>query len=124
MTNLGRRTGHGDGAKFITLPWVRTQIEAKMGFTPYAGTLNIRLSDRNAARRKLLENAEAISISPEEGYCSGKLFKATIDTVNCAVIIPEVAGYPHNVLEIIAAFNLREQLQLSDSDKVTVTINL
>lgn len=116
-------TGKGTGAKFITLQWVRTQIEAKAGFTPYAGTLNIRLSDKNAARRKVLETTETMSIRPAEGYCNGKLFKATISTVNCAVVIPEVAGYPHNVLEIIASINLRQQLQLSDGDEVTVTVH-
>jgi CTP-dependent riboflavin kinase len=44
--------------------------------------------------------------------------------LECAIVIPEVAGYPKDVLEVIAAVNLREQLQLEDGSEVTVTVNL
>lgn len=117
-------SGKGGGKKFLELQWVKRQINAIIGFTPYAGTLNIQLSDKNAEHRKLLENAASLTIRPAEGYSRGKLFKAAIGTVECAIVIPEVAGYPANVLEIIAPVNLREKLKLADGDEVTVTVNL
>ena len=117
-------SGNGGGKKFLDLQWVKRQINALLGFTPYAGTLNIRLSDENIAHRKLLEKAASITVHPAEGYCSGKLFKASISLLECAIVIPEVAGYPRNVLEIIAPVNLREKLQLVDGDEVIVTVNL
>ena len=117
-------SGKGGGKKFLDLPWVKRQINAILGFTPYAGTLNIRLSDESVERRKLLEKAASITIYPAEGYCSGKLFKASIGVLECAIVIPEVAGYPEDVLEIIAPVNLREKLQLEDGDEITVTVNL
>ncbi|MBC7129766.1 DUF120 domain-containing protein, partial [Candidatus Bathyarchaeota archaeon] len=40
--------------------------------------------------------------------------------VKCAIIIPEVDGYPGNVMEIIAPVNLREKLGLKDGDIVEV----
>jgi riboflavin kinase len=102
----------------------KRQINAIHSYTPYAGTLNIRLSDKSVEHRKLLETAASLTVRPVEGYCSGKLFKAAIGTVECAIVIPEVAGYPQNVLEIIAPVNLREKLRLADGDEITVTANL
>jgi riboflavin kinase len=117
-------SGKGGGKKFLEIDWVKRQINVMLGFTPYAGTLNILLSDKSVEHRKLLETAASLTVRPVEGYCSGKLFKASIGTVECAIVIPEVAGYPQNVLEIIAPVNLREKLRLADGDEITVTANL
>jgi riboflavin kinase len=117
-------SGKGGGKKFLDLQWVKRQIDAILGFTPYAGTLNIRLSDKSAECRKLFEKAASMTVYPAEGYCSGKLFKASIGMLECAIVIPEVAGYPENVLEIIAPVNLREKLQLADGDEIVVTVSL
>jgi riboflavin kinase len=117
-------SGKGGGKKFLDLQWVKRQINAILGFTPYAGTLNIQLSNESLARRTLLGKAASMTVYPAEGYCSGKLFKASIDMLECAIVIPEVASYPENILEIIAPVNLREKLQLADGDEITVTVNL
>jgi len=117
-------SGRGEGEKFLELSWAKQQVKEKLGFIPYHGTLNIKLSEESAKRRKLLEKAASMEICPAEGYCSGKIFKAFVGVLECAVVIPEVAGYPENVLEIISPINLREKLQLADGDKITVTVNL
>ena len=117
-------SGQGRGEKFLELPWVKRQIKAKLDFTPYNGTLNIKLSEESAKRRKLLEKAASVKICPPEGFCSGTVVNASIGALDCAIVIPEVAGYPEDVLEIIAPANLRQQLQLEDGDEITVTVNL
>ena len=117
-------SGEGGGKKFLELNWVKRQITTLLGFAPYAGTLNIRLSDTSAAHRKLLEQTKAMIIQPAGGYSSGKLFKADIKGIMCAVVIPEVGGYPTDILEVIAAVNLRDRLQLADGDEIAVTVNI
>ncbi len=117
-------SSRGEGKKFLELPWVKRQIKQKLGFTPYPGTLNVRLSEESVKRKKLLEKAHSIKVCPADGYCSGTFIKALIDTLECAIVVPEVAGYPKGVLEIIASVNLREQLQLEDGGEVTVTVIL
>lgn len=117
-------SGKGGGKKILMFPWVKQQIKAKLGFTPYTGTLNLQLSDRNSIGRKLLDNAVAMIIYPAEGYCKGKLFKASIGTMECGVVIPQVIGYPPDIIEIIAPMNLRETLKLADGDFVTITVTL
>ena len=118
-------SGTGEGAKFAGLPWVKSQIKDKLGFTPHPGTLNIRLTEKCVRFRKLLEKGKSIEILPESGYCRGKCFKAYImDCLEGAIVIPEVEGYPINVLEVIAPINLREKFKLKDGDKVEITIVL
>jgi len=116
-------SGTGEGAKFIKLSWVKDQIREKMGFTPYEGTLNLRLNGEDKKVKKALEEADSVIILPESGYCRGKCFKARImESVDGAVIIPEVEGYPDDVLEVIAPINLRERFRLKDGDYVELSL--
>ena len=117
-------SGGDEGKNFVDLPWVKRQIREKLGFIPYSGTLNLRLSEESVKRRKLLEKAHSIKVCPAEGYCNGVLIKASIGTLECAIVVPEIAGYPKDVLEIIASVNLREKLQLEDGAEVAVSVNL
>lgn len=116
-------SGKGEGARFIELPWVKKQITEKLGFAPYRGTLNIELTKEEIEKRALLEKAQAIEISPAKDFSRGRCFKANLmDKLECAIVIPEIPNYPENVIEVIAATNLREKLQLRDGDSVEVKI--
>ncbi|MCK4439565.1 CTP-dependent riboflavin kinase [Candidatus Bathyarchaeota archaeon] len=118
-------SGKGEGAKFIQLSWVKERITEKLGFTPYPGTLNLKLAKEEIRRRGLLENTKAIEISPAEGFSRGKCFKAKLtDDLDCAVIIPEVPNYPEDVIEIMAPTNLRDKLNLRNGDSVEIKILL
>jgi len=86
-------SSRGEGKKFLELPWVKQQIKQKLGFTPYLGTLNVMLSEESVKRKKLLEKAHSIKVCPADGYCSGTFIKALIGTLECAIVVPEVAGY-------------------------------
>ncbi len=114
-------SGQGNGKKYLALPWVKQQIEEKLGFTPYLGTLNLKLSGESVKHRKLLETTGA-KIRPAEGYCIGLLFRAAIGETECSIVIPQIEDYPKNLLEIIAAVDLREFLHLNDGDAVAVTV--
>jgi len=115
-------TGNGEGKKYLTLPWVKHQLQTQLGYTPYPGTLNLHLSKETAKRRKLLETPDATRIQPAQGYSTGILHKAHIGKVECAIIIPENPTYPQTILEIIAPDYLRTKLNLKDGDPITVTL--
>ncbi|MCW4010920.1 MAG: CTP-dependent riboflavin kinase [Candidatus Bathyarchaeota archaeon] len=115
-------TGKGDGKKYLSLPWVKRQVEEKLGFTPYLGTLNLQLTKESITRKKLLEEAETDAISPARGYCVGLLFEASVKGIKCAVVAPQIENYPKGVLELIAPVNLREALKVKDGDSVTVSV--
>jgi len=117
-------SGKGEGRKFIDLPWVKGQIKEKLGFTPYLGTLNIRLTRETAKNKTLLKNTKHFEIFPEKGFCTGLLIKVRVDRLDCAIIMPQMFSYPDDVLEVISPFCLREQLKIIDGDVVTITVDV
>ena len=117
-------SGEGRGKKFVELPWFKRQVEEKLGFSPYPGTLNLRLSAKEAEKRTLLQNAEGLVVEPQTGYYSGLLFKATIDALECGVVIPIMPNYPTDVLEVIAPIYLRGNLKLVDSNDMTIVVKV
>lgn len=119
-------SGSGEAAEFIKLPWVKAQIIEKLGFIPYNGTLNIKLNEESLTlKRRFLKKAKPIQILPPKGFCFGTCFRAVfMDELECAIVVPEVDGYPEDVIEIIASTNLRQQFQLKDGDVVKVKILL
>jgi riboflavin kinase, archaea type len=123
LTFLGKVTsGEGNGRKYLQLSWVLTQIEEKLGFTPYLGTLNLTLAQESAENKKLLKKAETFQISPAKGYCAGLLVKGFVGGLECAIVLPQVPTYPELLLELIAPVNLRDALAIKDGDFVTVTV--
>ncbi|MCX8149933.1 MAG: CTP-dependent riboflavin kinase [Candidatus Bathyarchaeota archaeon] len=118
-------SGSGEGKKYLKLGWVKKQIKQKLGFTPFLGTLNLQLSAESQKRRKILETQKsALKINPVEGYCIGLIFPANIGETPCCIVLPQVEGYPQNLLEVIAPVNLREFLHLNDGDALAVSIKL
>jgi riboflavin kinase len=116
-------SGKGEGKKFVDLPWVRRQIEEKLGFSPYSGTLNLHLNQESVKGKISLENVKGKMIEPQAGYCPGLMFKACIGALDCAVVVPKVPNYPSDVLEVIAPVCLREKFGLMDGSLVTVCVN-
>jgi riboflavin kinase len=118
-------SGSGAGKHFVGLPWVRVQIEQKLGFTPYPGTLNLHLGKDEAIKRRLLDPALGIRVEPEAGYFLGSLFSATVLGVKAAVVVPLVPDYPADVLEVIAPLYLRGKLEEGgEGERVVVTVTV
>ena len=114
-------SGKGDGKKFLSLPWVKNQIEEETGFTPFEGTLNLRLTKENVKKKELVEKGQKMKIEPAKGYCAGFLVKAQVGDVLAAVVLPIVPNYPSDVLEVVAPICLRKELGLRDGSEVAVT---
>lgn len=116
-------SGSERGRHFVNLPWVKKQINAKLGFDPYTGTLNLKVTNEMYIQE--LHKANGIKIKPEKGYCKGKIFKALVmKKIEGAVILPDTPEYPHDILEILAPVNLRETLGLEDGEMVEVAIKI
>jgi len=115
-------SGQGEGAKYVGLDWVKEQMKERLGFTPYQGTLNVRLNTEGIENRRLLMKSVGFEIIPAADYCSGKLFKAAIENVVCAIVIPEVRGYPKDAIELIAPNNLRKMLNLVYVNMIEVKV--
>lgn len=119
-------SGQGIGSKFLSLPWVIQQIDEKLGFHPYHGTLNLRLPKARAEQaRRRLQTAKGITITPAPGYFPARCFKMSIrNYIDGAILIPQTPNYPATLLEVIAPLDLRDVLVLADGDEVELTIIL
>jgi riboflavin kinase len=121
-------TGLGEGAYYIAKEHYKKQIFEKLGFEPYPGTLNLKLtSDYDIKTRIELDAYPAIEV---KGF---KNEDRTFGLVKCypAVIGGEVKGalitalrshYDASVLEIIASVCLRKALCLKDGNKLKVEV--
>lgn len=118
-------SGEGEGARFMELPWVTEQIEEKLGFTPYPGTLNLKLSREGVKNRSLLQKTAGMQVSLSQGFHTGRIFEASLrEDVECGIVIPQIPNYPQDVIEVIASTNLREKLGLEDGDHVEIRIRM
>jgi riboflavin kinase, archaea type len=116
--------GTGKGRKFMMLSWVKRQVKNQLDFVPFEGTLNLHLNFRSVRLKSQLSNAKSYLIEPEEGFCPGTLIEAKIDTHQVAIVLPQIPGYPSDVLEIISPYYLRDHLGLSDGKTVAVTVEV
>jgi riboflavin kinase len=117
-------SGKGEGTGFVKLSWARQQIKEKLGFSPYPGTLNIRLNRDSIQIKRTLMKALGVEISPAPGHYPGKLFGANLMNLECALIIPEVPSYPEDVIEVVSSANLREKLHLADGSLCQVVVTI
>ena len=116
-------SGRGEGRHFTQLDWVREQFRALLGFEPYPGTFNLRIDTGGEALLEALKRRAGIQILPPNAdFCAARCFAARIGSLDGALVIPLVPGYPSNVLELIAPVNVRATLGLDDGAVVTVSI--
>jgi len=121
-------TGLGEGAYYISKEYYKKQFIEKLGFDPYPGTLNLKLTtEYDLKTRTELEAYPAIEIqgfkNEDRTFGLVKCYPATINNkVKGALISALRSHYDISVLEIIAPNCLRKQLNLRDGYKVKVEV--
>jgi CTP-dependent riboflavin kinase len=119
-------SGVRQGAFFTQLDWFKEQCQEKLGFKPYPGTLNIKISTDKIPEIEVLENEESLEfIPPDATFCSGKAFPVSIAGVRGAIIMPaaEVRVHGKNIVEVIAPINLKGTLGVADGDSITLVLD-
>ena len=121
-------SGLGEGAYYVTIEGYRKQFMEKLGFDPYPGTLNLKLTtEYDVKTMSELEAYPAIEIQgfkdESRTFGSVKCYPAIINNkVKGAVVYALRSHYNASVLEIIAPVFLRGRLKLKDGNKVKVEI--
>jgi riboflavin kinase len=121
-------TGLGEGAYYISKEHYRRQFIEKLGFDPYPGTLNLKLTtDYDIKAHGELEAYPAIEVGgfkdEDRTFGSVKCYPVTIDNKEKGALISALRShYDASVLEIIAPVPLRKQLKLKDGHKVKVEV--
>lgn len=121
-------SGLGEGAYYVTKDGYRKQFIEKLGFDPYPGTLNLKLtSDYDMKTHAELETYPAIEVkgfkNETRTYGPVKCFPAIINNkIKGAVLYALRSHYDASVIEIISNDFIRGKLKLKDGNKVKVEI--
>ena len=121
-------TGLGEGAYYISKEGYRKQFIEKLGFDPYPGTLNLRLTtDYDVKARNELEAYPAVDIegfkSEDRTFGPVKCYPVIVENkAKGALILALRSHYDASVLEIIAPIPLRKHLKLKDGHKAKVEV--
>lgn len=118
-------SGRREAAGFLAPPWVRQGVARLLGEEPFPGTLNLRLEPGPS-----MESWRALKASTlgrdlpcgDEGSCTAALFPVSVEgMVSGLIVLPQVEGYPEDVVELVAGGSLRERLALDDGSVVAVS---
>lgn len=121
-------SGFGEGAYYVTKEGYRKQFQEKLGFQPYAGTLNLRLKSMGDIKvRRDLEEMPGIVIKGfkdgERTFGDVKSFKVMINgKTEGAILLIHRTHYGQDVLEIVSSEQLRRSLGLKDGDFVQLKV--
>ncbi len=128
-------TGLGEGKYYMSLNGYLWQFTAKLGFKPFAGTLNLRVNKGDALRfTSGIKEIHVEGFKSESRTFGGlNCFPAVLSTgkskiknsekIKGAVVIPERTHYDQNIVEFIAPINLRKKLRIHDGDTIIMEHN-
>jgi riboflavin kinase len=124
-------SGMGEGAYYMSLEGYRKQFKEKLGYEPYPGTLNIRLTDQlfMNARRELGSHPSIFVDGFGDGtrtYGWVKCYRATINgkVDNAAVLVLERTHYDDSMLEVIAPMSIKDAAGIKNGDRVKVQVHV
>ena len=122
----------GQASSFMALNWVQTGLKECLGFAPFPATLNVRPESEEDARAwsAIQQEAPGIELRPaEKGFCSARLYRVQIHRPASAggqlaggILLPNVADYPKDKIEIIAPVRLKDAFDLRDGDRLTLEL--
>ena len=118
-------SGLGEGRYYLSQPGYIVQFQERLGYTPYPGTLNIRVDPKELLRIDGLRDWDGVRIDgfPASGRTFGgaTCYGGRINGRGCHLIRPDRSHY-QDVVELIASESLRESLGVRDGDTVSVEI--
>ena len=123
-------SGLGEGAYYISLTGYKKQFISKLGFEPYPGTLNLKISDIiHKQFSDKLSKSDGILIEGftdrKRTYGNVKCFPCTINSnIQGSIIVIERTHHDRSVIELISPIFLRKKLKLNDGDEVSVQIDI
>lgn len=112
-------------ADFTRIPWVKEQFACKLALDAYPGTLNLEITEPEDLQVfESVKASEGLEITPEQAsFCSAKCYPVLIaGKLKGAIVLPCVAGYPKNKMELIAPVHVRKTLSLNAGDVIEVEI--
>ena len=123
--------GMGEGRHYISLSGYMRQFRERLGYEPYPGTLNVDLTRDSIRVRAGIRSLDAVPIDGWEddertfgpATCYAAAIVADGGTYEDAhIIVPDRTHHDESQLEVIAPDRLRDVLDLTDGELITVRV--
>ncbi|WP_410765831.1 DUF120 domain-containing protein [Haloferax sp. DFSO60] len=123
--------GMGEGRHYISLSGYMEQFIERLGYEPFPGTLNVKLTEDAIHARAGMSSLDAVPIDgwedDERTFGPATCYAAQIDAGDetyepVHIIVPERTHHDESQLEIIAPDKLRDELELEDDDSIAVRV--
>ena len=119
-------SGLYEGAYYISRDGYRNQIREKLGFDPFPGTLNVKISQEDFEKRRRLEKHPSVILEGfkdgERSFGACKMYPLLLnDEIRGALIVADRTIHDLSTMEIVSPVYLRRHFGLSDGDKVKVS---
>jgi CTP-dependent riboflavin kinase len=120
----------GQASLFMGLSWVRDALTQKLGYSPYPATLNVRPKTPEDAKiwHEIQASQAGVRLSAvDSDFCNARLYFVTLQdlldpnqAIKGAVLLPEIADYPRDKIEVVAPVHLKDAFSLADGDQLVV----
>lgn len=121
-------SGMGEGAYYMSLKGYTKQFKEKLGYVPFPGTLNVKLSKKEYIETaSQFYNRDCILINgfsdEKRTYGWVKCFNAKLNNlIDCELVILERTHHDNSVIELISKINIRKTAKLRDGSNLTIKI--
>ncbi len=119
-------SGLGEGRYYMSLEHYRRQFRNLLGYVPFPGTLNLRLTPASVEIRRKMD---ALPWIPIQGFTAenrtfgdARCLPCQIQGISCAIVVPGRTHYPEDVIEVISDRELRSDLGIQDTAILTVEV--
>lgn len=116
-------SGQGKGAYFMSLPVYKTQFEKQLNFSPFPGTLNIKISEEEIDAIHSIGEDKLEIIEGKDNFGDVLLVHATLNNeIDGAIVFPKKTTNKENILEFITSKKLKDAMGIKDGDSVKITL--
>jgi len=129
LTFTGRVfSGIGKGKYYVSHPEYQKRFESALGYTPYPGTLNVKIGDEKFVEQvRNLRSMGGIRVEGftrgSEGFSALTCFNGTLSGERITLLFIDITHYNESVVELISPVHLRGKFRLKDGDSVSFTVD-
>jgi riboflavin kinase len=118
-------SGLGEGSYYLRQEGYLRQFREQLGFSPYPGTLNVKLDGSSREAREVLQELPGRMLkgfrTKERSFGEVKCFPVRIRGKEAVLVLPLRSSH-REVVELVAEERLRDALKLKDGDRVEVEV--
>jgi len=115
-------TGIGEGKYYLSMEQYKEKLAVLLGASPYPGTLNVRVEETE--KETFLARLPLFEVPGfEDGqrtYGPIHFYPVSVAGHDCGIVVPVRTSHGQGLVELVAPFNFRKTLGLSEGHEVAI----